>query len=290
MARPIVFLTDYGLADGFVGICHGVIARLAPDARVIDLTARLIPRQDVMRGALALGVLPTSCPVTRCTSRWWNPGVGSERRSIAVLAASGAMLVGPDNGLLSMAWDVLGGTVAAAEISAEDVVLQPVSKTFHGRDVFAPAAAHLANGLPLERMGPSVDPTGLRAVELAAPMLADGVLGCRVTSVDGFGNVQLNARPSDLEEAGIGRFLRLGGRAIPHVQDLRRRAGGHARCDRGLGGLRGVGREPRERSHDARPRRGRRGRAGVDQAGTTGAVASSCRSSSRSASSGSSSR
>ena len=217
MARPIVFLTDYGLADGFVGICHGVIARLAPDARVIDLT-HAIPRQDVMRGALALGRATDFMPGDAVYVAVVDPGVGSERRSIAVLAASGAMLVGPDHGLLSMAWDVLGGTVAAAEISAEDVVLQPVSKTFHGRDVFAPAAAHLANGLPLERMGPSVDPTGLRAVELAAPMLADGVLGCRVTSVDGFGNVQLNARPSDLEEAGIGRLLRLGGRAIPHVQ------------------------------------------------------------------------
>ena len=217
MARPIVFLTDYGLADGFVGICHGVMARLAPEARVIDLT-HAIPRQDVMRGALALGRATDFMPGDAVYAAVVDPGVGSERRSIAVCAASGAVLVGPDNGLLSMAWDALGGAVSAAEISANDIVLQPVSKTFHGRDVFAPAAAHLANGLPLERMGPPVDPAELRVLELAAPMLADGVLGCRVTSVDGFGNVQLNARPSDLEGAGIGRFLRLGGRAIPRVQ------------------------------------------------------------------------
>ncbi|MGZ5292648.1 MAG: SAM hydrolase/SAM-dependent halogenase family protein [Actinomycetota bacterium] len=217
MARPIVFLTDYGLADGFVGICHGVMARLAPEARVIDLT-HAVPRQDVMRGALALGRATDFMPGDAVYAAVVDPGVGSERRSIAVRAANGAALVGPDNGLLSMAWDALGGAVAAAEISADDVVLQPVSKTFHGRDVFAPAAAHLANGLPLERMGPPVDPAELRVLELAAPMLADGVLGCRVTSVDGFGNVQLNARPPDLEGAGIGQFLRLGGRAIPRVQ------------------------------------------------------------------------
>jgi S-adenosylmethionine hydrolase len=217
MARPIVFLTDYGLADGFVGICHGVMARLAPGARVIDLT-HAIPRQDVMRGALTLGRATDFMPRDAVYVAVVDPGVGSERRSITVRAASGALLVGPDNGLLSMAWDALGGAEAAAEISAEDVLLQPVSKTFHGRDVFAPAGAHLANGRPLERMGPAIDPAGLRAVELAAPMLAGGVLGCRVTSVDGFGNVQLNARPSDLEDAGIGRFLRAGGRAIPRVQ------------------------------------------------------------------------
>jgi len=176
MARPIVFVTDYGLADGFVGICHGVMARIAPEARVIDLT-HAIPRQDVMRGALVLGRATDFMPGDAVYAAVVDPGVGSERRSIAVHAASGAVLVGPDNGLLSMAWDAFGGAVAAVEIAAEDVVLQPVSKTFHGRDVFAPAAAHLAHGLPLERMGPSVDPAGLRALELAAPMLAGGCSG-----------------------------------------------------------------------------------------------------------------
>jgi S-adenosyl-L-methionine hydrolase (adenosine-forming) len=147
-----------------------------------------------------------------------DPGVGSERRSVAVRAARGPLLVGPDNGLLSMAWDALGGAAEAAEIAADEVLLSPVSKTFHGRDVFAPAAAHLAAGLPLERVGPAIDPAGLRTLELARPMVAAGVLGCRVTGVDGFGNVQLNARASDLEEAGIDRSIRVGGRAIPRVQ------------------------------------------------------------------------
>jgi len=217
MTRPIVFLTDYGLADGFVGICHGVMARLAPEARVIDLT-HAIPRQDVMRGALALGRATDFMPGDAVYVAVVDPGVGSERRSIAVRAASGALLVGPDNGLLSMAWDALGGAEVAAEVVADDVVLLPVSKTFHGRDVFAPAGAHLARGLPLERMGPSIDPRELRALELAGPMVAAGVLGCRVTGIDGFGNVQLNAGPADLEEAGIGRFMRVAGRAVPRVQ------------------------------------------------------------------------
>ncbi len=217
MSLPIVFLTDYGLADGFVGICHGVMARLAPASRVIDLT-HAIPRQDVMRGALALGRATDFMPEDAVYVAVVDPGVGSERRSIVVRAGSGALLVGPDNGLLSMAWDALGGAAEAAEISAADIVLQPVSKTFHGRDVFAPAGAHLAIGLGLDRMGPPLDPGELRALELARPMLADGMLGCRVTGIDGFGNVQLNARPSDLDEAGIGRVLRVGGRAVPRVQ------------------------------------------------------------------------
>ncbi len=108
MARSIVFLTDYGLADGFVGICHGVMARIAPEARVVDLT-HAIPRQDVMRGALALGRATDFMPDAAVYVAVVDPGVGSERRSIAVRAGSGAFLVGPDNGLLSMAWDALGG-------------------------------------------------------------------------------------------------------------------------------------------------------------------------------------
>ena len=112
MTRPIVFLTDYGLRDEFVGICHGVITRIAPDARVIDLT-HSIARQDVMRGALALSRAAGYMPVDAVYCAVVDPGVGSERRPIAVRSGSGAVLVGPDNGLLSMAWAVLGGPDAA---------------------------------------------------------------------------------------------------------------------------------------------------------------------------------
>jgi hypothetical protein len=218
VTRPIVFCTDYGLADEFVGVCHGVIARIAPDARVIDLT-HAIARQDVVRGALTIGRATGYLPDDAVYCAVVDPGVGSERRAIAAVAASGALLVGPDNGLLSPAWTALGGVEAAAEIASPLVVLEPTSRTFHGRDVFAPAAAWLARGLPLEEVGPPVDPASLATLDAPRPMVTPGAVGARVTGVDGFGNVQLNATPSDLRAAGIGdrADLRALGRRLPFV-------------------------------------------------------------------------
>jgi len=216
VSRPIVFMTDYGTADEFVGVCHGVIASIAPQTRVIDLTHD-VPRQDVLRGALTLGRATKFMPDDAVYVAVVDPGVGSERRSIAVRAATGAFLVGPDNGLLSTAWAALGGAEAAASIEDPRVMLFPVSKTFHGRDVFAPAAAHLATGAALEDLGPPIDPAALRTLEMPGPMVATGALGCRVVGVDGFGNVQLNARPRDVEAAGLGDVLQVSGRAVPRV-------------------------------------------------------------------------
>lgn len=216
MTRPIVFLTDYGLADEFVGVCHGVMARIAPDARVIDLS-HAVPRQDVLRGAITLGRSVPYLPRDAVYLAVVDPGVGSDRRPIAVRTSAGVDLVGPDNGLLSLAWDELGGVAEAVEIRADDVVLRPVSRTFHGRDVFAPAAAHLARGLAVGALGPAIDAEELRTLELPGPMVTPGAIGARVLGIDGFGNVQLNARAEDLEAAGIGGTLSVGGRVIPRV-------------------------------------------------------------------------
>jgi S-adenosyl-L-methionine hydrolase (adenosine-forming) len=216
MTRPLVFLTDYGIADEFVGVCHGVMARIAPDARVVDLT-HAVPRQDVLRGALTLGRATGYMPDDAVYIAVVDPGVGSDRRAIAVLAGSGALLVGPDNGLLSLAWEALGGAAAAAEITSVAVVLRPVSRTFHGRDVFAPAAAHLAAGVPLHDLGPELPPEDLHVLELPGPMVAAGAIGARVTGIDGFGNVQLNVGPTDLESADIGPVLTVRGRPAPRV-------------------------------------------------------------------------
>ena len=216
MSRPIVFLTDYGMADEFVGVCHGVMLRIAPDVRVVDLT-HSIPRQDVMRGALTLGRATSYMPGEAVYIAVVDPGVGSGRGSIAVRAASDALLVGPDNGVLSLAWEALGGAQEAVEITSDDIVLQPVSRTFHGRDVFAPAAAHLAAGMPLSDLGPQLEVEQLHVLELPGPMLASGAIGARVTGVDGFGNVQLNVRPHDLDAAGIGPVLSVRRRAVPRV-------------------------------------------------------------------------
>ncbi len=207
--RPIVFLTDYGLGGEFVGVCHGVIARIAAGARVIDLT-HAVPRQDVLLGAVTLARAVRFMPEDAVYLAVVDPGVGSERRPVVVEASSGALLVGPDNGLLSMAWEALGGAARAVEIASDDVLLHPVSRTFHGRDVFAPAAANLAAGLALEALGPTIDPASLRQVDLPGPMVTPGAIGARVVGIDGFGNVQLNVLPEDLDAAGLRGPLSLG--------------------------------------------------------------------------------
>src|SRR3954465_143467 len=160
-ARPIVFLPDYGLDDEFVGVCHGVVARLAPDVNVIDLT-HAIRRQDVASGALALGRAFPCMPADAGSLAVGAPGVGGERLPLALETSSGAFMVGPDNGLLSIAWKRLGGVKEAHAVESRDgmlatawgVVPGPLSRTFPGRDIFAPAAAHLAIGRPLADLGP----------------------------------------------------------------------------------------------------------------------------------------
>jgi S-adenosylmethionine hydrolase len=156
MPKPILFLSDLGVRDEFVGVCHSVIASIAPGAPVIDLSHG-VPPQDVQAGALTFRDCIAFAPQDSILLGVVDPGVGTDRKAVAVETASQRVLVGPDNGLLSLAWDAAGGPTRAFEITAPDVVLQPVSKVFHGRDVFAPAAAHLAAGLPPEKLGPQID-------------------------------------------------------------------------------------------------------------------------------------
>jgi S-adenosylmethionine hydrolase len=186
-APVITFLSDYGLTDDFVGVCHGVIARICPEARVIDLTHG-VPRGDVLRGALilrgALGYLPIGVHLAVV-----DPGVGGERRAVALGLGDGRVLVGPDNGLLSLA----GAVAEAVDIGSSRFRLQPVSATFHGRDIFAPVAASLAAGAGLSEVGEAIDPAGLVALTLPVARDEDGVLVAHALYVDAFGNVQLDA-------------------------------------------------------------------------------------------------
>jgi hypothetical protein len=139
-----------------------------------------------------------------------DPGVGTPRRPIAVeTAGSGRAMVGPDNGLLSLAWGEDAGVRGAVEISSPSVLLQPVSATFHGRDIFAPAAAHLAAGMPLERLGPPVDPSSLVSLELPRAGVGKEAIDAEVLAVDRFGNVRLSAREGDLVAAGFAGAERL---------------------------------------------------------------------------------
>jgi S-adenosyl-L-methionine hydrolase (adenosine-forming) len=203
----ITFLSDYGYGDEFVGVCHGVIARRCPAARVIDLTHG-IPRHDVRAGAsvlqAALPYVPAGIHLAVV-----DPDVGAvgaqARRAVALRAAEeDRLLVGPDNGLLMPAAEHFGGVVEAVDIGRSRERLQPVSRTFHGRDIFAPVAAALAGGAPLQDVGESLPTHELRGLELPSARVAQGALTTHVLRCDGFGNLMLDARTEQLAALGVG--------------------------------------------------------------------------------------
>lgn len=197
----ITFLSDYGVRDDFVGICHGVMAGLCPTARVIDITHG-IPRQDIRAGAIILaGALPYMPAGVHLAVV--DPDVGAQRRAVALRLTDERLLVGPDNGLLWPAAENAGGVIEAVDIARSPFRLEPVSATFHGRDLFAPVAAQLAAGSSLAAAGDPVDPAELARLELPIPRLEEGWLVTHVRYVDGFGNVQLNAGHEDLQAAGL---------------------------------------------------------------------------------------
>jgi hypothetical protein len=215
--RPLVtFLSDYGLEDEFVGVCHGVIARRCPAARVIDVS-HAIPRHDIRAGALTLaGAIPYMPSAVHLAVV--DPEVGAvgahARRAIAVRpATAGQLLVGPDNGLLALALERLGGALEAVEIGHSAERLEPVSATFHGRDVFAPVAAALAAGAPLAGVGEPLAVEGLRALELPVAVVGDRELRVHALLFDRFGNVTLDADHAQLGQAG----LRLGAELVVEI-------------------------------------------------------------------------
>jgi len=212
----ISFLSDYGLDDEFVGVCHGVIARACPAARIIDLTHG-IARHDVRGGALslrnAIGFLPVGVHLAVV-----DPTVGARgrdaRRSIALSAGDeGRRFVGPDNGLLMAAAEAVGGVVEAVDLGRSPFRLEPVAATFHGRDVFAPVAAALAAGAALAEVGEPLAIDSLVALDLPRADVRDGALVAHVLGVDRFGNVILDAEQAQIADAG----LRLGDALEVHV-------------------------------------------------------------------------
>jgi hypothetical protein len=200
-APIITFLSDYGLDDDFVGICHGVIAKLCPSARVIDLTHG-IPRHDVRAGAIVLSEAVAYLPIGVHLAVV-DPDVGAQRRAIALRLADGRLLVGPDNGLLSLAAAARGGVVDAVDIARSAYRLQPVSATFHGRDIFAPVAAALASGVAPADAGEPMDPDSIVSLELPEPTRDGDTLVAHVRYIDRFGNLQLDAGHDDLTESGL---------------------------------------------------------------------------------------
>jgi S-adenosylmethionine hydrolase len=208
MRRPICFFSDYGYTDDFAGTCRAVIARLAPDVRVIDVTHGL-PERDVLAGAVVLRNTLPYMPDGAVVLAVVDPGVGGPRRPVALLSGGGHLFVGPDNGLLVHAAEVDGGVTEARILSNEELWLSPLSATFHGRDIFAPVAARLAAGLTLETVGEAIPAERLDRIDLPAPRRHRDGLTAIAVLVDRFGNVALNVRAHDLEKARLADTVEL---------------------------------------------------------------------------------
>jgi S-adenosylmethionine hydrolase len=200
--RCVAFLSDYGYRDPFVGVCHAAIARVDPSIPVIDLTHGIAP-QNIRGGAIALADAIPFLPRDAVVIAVVDPGVGSERRAVAVQTFDGQILIGPDNGLLAPAIALCGGAEAVAELSQSPWALAPMAETFHGRDLYSPVAAQLAAGADLAEAGQPLDPAILVSIDLPRPTIGDGELSAEVLDVDVFSNVRLAAARADLEELGV---------------------------------------------------------------------------------------
>jgi S-adenosyl-L-methionine hydrolase (adenosine-forming) len=202
----VTFLSDFGLQDDFVGTCHGVIARIAPEVRVIDVTHGISP-QAVLQGAVVLRNTAPYMPAGVHLAVV-DPDVGGNRRAVAVRTHDGRVFVGPDNGLLMLAADE-AGVESAHELAEPRYRLPRVSHTFHARDVFAPAAAHLAAGVAPSELGPPVAPETLVRIHVPEPEVGRTQLSTPVLVVDRFGNVATNARREHVAALGASTGDRL---------------------------------------------------------------------------------
>ena len=222
MSSPISFLSDFGSRDEFVGVVHGVLAKLAPGSRVIDV-GHGFPRGNVKTAALALTRAIQYLPDGVCLAVV-DPGVGTARLALAVETPWG-VFVGPDNGLLSPAVAMVGGASRIVSIENPEAMIPSPGETFHGRDVFAPAAALIAAGdAALEDLGPLVDGDSVQPMLLPLAEIDGGMVSGEAWWVDTFGNVQTNIAPEDLAAIGVGPgeevSVRVGAtvRSIPWVR------------------------------------------------------------------------
>ncbi|MEO8462573.1 MAG: SAM-dependent chlorinase/fluorinase [Chloroflexota bacterium] len=198
MTRPVItFTSDFGPAAP--AVCRGVMYQIAPDALIIDVNHQ-VPRFSIRDGAATLVFALPHMPVGVHVAVV-DPGVGTERHGVAIRVARGDVLVGPDNGLLMPAADRLGGVVAAHALENRELMLPVVTSTFHGRDVFAPMAAHVAMGTPIESVGRALDPAELIRLKFPAPSIGEGFLDSQIVHVMIYGNVTFAGTPADLESA-----------------------------------------------------------------------------------------
>jgi S-adenosylmethionine hydrolase len=197
----VTFLSDYGLDDHLVGVCKGVVARIAPHVRIIDVCHQ-VTAQDVLIGASMLAeavpYLPAGIHLALV-----DPFRATSVRGVAIRCGGGHIFVGPDNGVTSLAWPPAGGVVEVRELTNGALWDPNPAPSFRGRDVFAPVAAHLAAGVRFSDVGTEVDPRTLVAIESVVPYVHGDHVHGSVRMVDHFGNLALNVRRSDLEAAGI---------------------------------------------------------------------------------------
>jgi len=213
----LTFLSDFGFEDAFLGVCKGVIARTAPDVRVLDVL-HLVAPQDVEQGAVVLASALPYLPSPAIHLALVDPFRSAPVQAVAVRTADGSTFVAPDNGLTSQAWAVAGGAVAAHRLDDESLWLPTTARTFRARDVYAPVAARLADGLPIERVGTAVPVEDLARLDQRPPSVGDDHVHAEVVQVDHFGNLTLNCQRSDLEAAGVTLGdtleLRCGGKSL----------------------------------------------------------------------------
>lgn len=194
----VSFLSDYGTTDEFVGVVKSVIRSIAPHVTVLDITHE-VPPYSVKAGSLTLArSVQYLCPGVVLAVV--DPGVGGTRRGVAVQVGEGeSYLVGPDNGLLAPAVGLVGGATAAVELTNADYQLTAPGATFAGRDIFAPAAAYLCAGVPLDELGTTIDPASLLPGVMPLPREEQGALVAQVLWIDRYGNCQLNLDPEQVE-------------------------------------------------------------------------------------------
>jgi S-adenosyl-L-methionine hydrolase (adenosine-forming) len=200
-SRPIVFASDFGIGNEWVGICHAVMAGISPASPIVDLT-HLIRPLEVSTAALLIADSMSYIPENAVVLAVVDPNVGKDRE-IAVETRSGRCLVGPDNGLLSLGWEAAGGTSDVVEVTSPEVVRDPLAQSFRAPDTLCRGAAHLAAGLELARLGPNVDQRSLAVVTVAEPEVEDGRVSAEVIDFNRFGNVQLNVRAAHLTDATL---------------------------------------------------------------------------------------
>jgi len=196
--RPVItFLTDFGPAAP--AVCRGVMFRICPDANIIDINHQ-VPRYSIRDGAASLVFALPHMPVGIHVAVV-DPGVGTERLPVALRTARGDVVIGPDNGLLIEAAERLGGIEEARALENRDLMLPVISQSFHGRDIFAPMAGHLAAGVPFSEVGPTVAIDKLVRLPVIRPTIAEGMLTSSIVNVLIYGNVTFAGTPADLEAA-----------------------------------------------------------------------------------------